>query len=175
MLPIQTAAKSVKTASARKVNLKPWRAELETILLCIKPTIPFSVILPEDIASLTHKDVGMYTAPITSTVENRFDISPFVKTAGLVFYKPSATEAEVGRVVARVADSLEDATGALPEVQFLSMQESLDVRTGVVSWRMRKGWYERMAKEGWKMMVYVSSQAVTGTCSLTFKPFDEVY
>ncbi|KAJ3539009.1 hypothetical protein NMY22_g4929 [Coprinellus aureogranulatus] len=163
MLPIQPAAKNLRTASPRKVNLKPWRAELETILVSIKPMIPFSIILLEDIASLTHKDIGTYTAGITSTVENRFDISPFVKTAGLVFYPPSAAESDVSRVVARKVDLLDDLKGTLPQVQFLSMQEGLDVKKGVVSWRMRKGWYKRMVKEGWKMMVYVSNQAVTVT------------
>lgn len=175
MLPVQPAAKSVKRASARKVNLKPWRAELETILLSIKPSIPFSVILPEELASLTYEDLGTYTAPIASTVENRFDISPFVKTAGLVFYQPSVSESEIGRVISRVADLLDNAKGALPQVQLLSMQEGLDVRSGVVSWRMGKGWYERIIREGWKMMVYVSNQGVAGTFYSTPQWHNEIY
>lgn len=42
------------------------------------------------------------------------------------------------------------------------MQASLDVRKGVVSWKVMKGWAERVVKEGWKMMVYMSNQGVPG-------------
>lgn len=52
-LPIQLAAKNVRMGSARKVNLKPWRAELETVLVSIKPILPFSITLPDDLASMT--------------------------------------------------------------------------------------------------------------------------
>ncbi|KAF6758074.1 hypothetical protein DFP72DRAFT_889855 [Ephemerocybe angulata] len=166
MLPISSKTNAgLIGPAARKVNLKPWRAEIEAILLSIRPIIPFALTFPPELASLTHEDVRVYTTPISSTVEHRMDVSPFVKTAGLIFYGPQVPSSAINKTISNVVGLLDDAKG-MPDVQLMSMQETLDLRNGVVSWRMSKAWYEKMVKEDWKMMVYVSNQALPVTRSV---------
>ncbi|TFK18604.1 hypothetical protein FA15DRAFT_760548 [Coprinopsis marcescibilis] len=162
VLPIKEGAVPAKAPCARKVNLEPWQAELETILVTAKDALPFYISLPERYTS-SLDDIKTYTAPVVLTAKNRIETNYLTKTVTLVFYKSpdGARDSSVLQLANRIPDLIEkrSALGRDTQVQILTSQEDADVlaKKPYVSWKMSEGWFEKMRREGWCMFVFLTS------------------
>jgi hypothetical protein len=171
MLPMTEAKAPRPLAAPRKINLEPWQLEMENVLVASKAALPFAVALPERY-SISHEAIKLYRAPVRGTV-NRLETPHNTRTAVLVFYRTSGGnggDVVASTLPARVTDLIEGRKSALGgmEMQMLTSPEIVDLHKGYVMWKMSEGWYERMKKEDWKVMVYITNQARIG--ELVFAP-----
>ncbi|KAH6901879.1 hypothetical protein BKA70DRAFT_1307700 [Coprinopsis sp. MPI-PUGE-AT-0042] len=169
MLPMTEAKKPRPLAAPRKINLEPWQLEMENILVPSQSALPFAVTLPGRY-STSYEAIKLYRAPVRSTV-NRLETPHNTRTAVLIFYR--ASDAARGDLVAstlpsRVTDLIEGRDSALAgmEVQMLTSPEIVDLHKGYVMWKMSQGRFDRMKKEEWKVMVYITNQARIGSNSV---------
>lgn len=63
-------SESTKKNALRKINLAPWRANLQVILAFAKEALPFSVALPQTYPAMT--DINTYEATVVA-IDLRFD------------------------------------------------------------------------------------------------------
>jgi len=168
-LPVPLSAAEARTV-ARKVHLAAWRTELEVILASVAPALPFSVAIPEDYPSL--EDIKIFKASKVefknwrragSDMRTMSLSSPFVKAAGLLFYR-GANDTKRDAIVHQLRSIIEGIGEMLDiEAQFVLAPENVNLHTGEVSWKMGRAWHEKMKAEGWKMSVFRTDMEVTGT------------
>ncbi|KAF8962201.1 hypothetical protein BDZ97DRAFT_1130396 [Flammula alnicola] len=146
-----------KRKVARKVNLRVWQANIEVILASVQSALPFAVSLPQDYPTL--QDIQTYKARVKPRDFSRDPLrgplsSPFIRSIGLLFYAPNPTfDAE--QLASRISRLLEgDPDLRTMQVQIMLSQESVNLRTGEISWKMNQQWYKKMQREQWKMVVY---------------------
>ncbi|KAG2006704.1 hypothetical protein CC2G_014457 [Coprinopsis cinerea AmutBmut pab1-1] len=158
-LPVTFSQSPKPTPVARKVNLDPWQVEVETVLVSAKGALPFPVAYPARYASGADL-IKTYTTTVVSTAGNTLETNHLTKTASLLFYKPGDTDSFIKTFPSRIHDLIEKKDPVFKglQVQILSSLEAMDFETGKVSWKMSQAWYERMRKEGWNMIVFVTNQ-----------------
>ncbi|KAF9040857.1 hypothetical protein BJ165DRAFT_1530708 [Panaeolus papilionaceus] len=149
----------------RKINLKPYQLELETILVTIKDALPFHLSFPPQYAS-SLKSSKSYTTHIISTANLPYDHAVHYSSACLLLYKadPSVHTASFLRdLPSKIPELIESKDGTIGgvEVQVVSMVDFMDFERGVVSWRMSEASYGKMKEEKWDMIVWVSNRRQT--------------
>ncbi|TCD63146.1 hypothetical protein EIP91_005905 [Steccherinum ochraceum] len=148
-LPIPVSERGRRVAR-RKVNLKPWHADLENILAVSHEALPFPIALP---GATSAEDLVTLSVPapkhLASFVTAANLLIAFFPVMTLVFYKPSEHTAEsLAKNMHRV---LEGKMGNDDSVQVLTMVDLFDMWNGVIRWRMSKERVKKMKKEQWVM------------------------
>lgn len=164
-LPIPVS-ESYKKNSARKINLAPWRADLEVILTLVKDALPFVVTLPSGYPT-SADDIHTYSAtvdPIHLELDRRSDVwgpltMPFCPAIGIIFYN-GLNFTDVPELLPQILEG--KTTEASGELQVMIGVEEVDLSKGVVSWKMSKSWYEKMRREKWRMAAYRTDLKVLG-------------
>ncbi|KAF8968697.1 hypothetical protein BDZ97DRAFT_324231 [Flammula alnicola] len=178
-LPIPPSA-GMNTTSPRKVHLGSWKAELEVILATVGPALPFPVDIPTEYPSF--EDIRTYKAIVKAIDLRKHPFfrawaplsSPFVMTAGLIFYKPNA-KVDAEGLAHHVSMILEgDPELSAVQTQIMLCAEKVDLRKGEIEWRISRKWYEKMKEEEWKMAVYRTDLAIATTEPLSAEKWLEV-
>ncbi|KAF5319697.1 hypothetical protein D9619_008661 [Psilocybe cf. subviscida] len=137
-----------------KVNLSPWRANLEVIVASTKASLPFAVSLPPEFP--TFADIFLYSARITPALLMPWmdTFSEFTNTLGMILYKPhgAVNGDSIAWSIAHIIDGRSTIKGA--EAQIILSLEQVNIAKGEVSWRMSKQWYDKMRSEVWTMVIY---------------------
>jgi len=47
-------------------------------------------------------------------------------------------------------------------VQIMIGQEKVDLRSGEVSWKMGRSWYQKMTTEEWLLVLYITDMSMIG-------------
>ncbi|KDR74056.1 hypothetical protein GALMADRAFT_250787 [Galerina marginata CBS 339.88] len=178
-LPIQKSAGNNTTAS-RKVYLNAWQAELELIFAISGPALPFFVAIPKHYPSLD--DIHTYRATVKPIdLERRRFFphwaplsSPFVMTAGLIFYEPNENfGAELlAHQISFILEGDPDFTAV--QKQIMLGVDHVDLSKGEVRWRMSKKWFEKLRKEKWEMAVYRTDLTIAATDPLSAASWEEM-
>ncbi|THH29292.1 hypothetical protein EUX98_g4875 [Antrodiella citrinella] len=166
-LPIPSSERT-KQVPRRKVNLRPWQAELENILAVSHEALAFPVTFPVGFA-LSPEEISFYSVEAPrhlfkyTTAANFY--SPFISVMGLLFFKPGAQSAD--QLAANVQDILEGKMGANGTVQILTMVDTFDIQNGKIQWAMSREKVRMMRAEGWVM-----TPPRFDTCgSVVYQPF----
>lgn len=126
---------------ARNVNLVPWHADLENILVIEYESLPFSVILPSAFAT-TDQDIGLFSvyAPFDNfefaTKGNSYNV--FFPVVSLLFFKPGGAFPEPDYGADRVIDILEGKLGASGTIQIMTVVEHFNMHQDIIRWKMSK-------------------------------------
>ena len=165
--PIPFAEFRRKRQAVRKVNLIAWQAEIQAIVSSVRPALPFSLDLPQDYSS--YNEIGTYQTVvrhdphvINQTEDMHALSSPFIKSVGLIFYRPS-TNFSVNKLAENIPLLLDgDPTMTNASVQIMIGQEKVDLRSGEVSWKMGRSWYQKMTIEEWLLVLYRTDMSMIG-------------
>ncbi|TCD63143.1 hypothetical protein EIP91_005902 [Steccherinum ochraceum] len=156
--PVSEHARRV---ARRKVDLKPWHADLEHVLVMVYDALPFPVVLPKDFTSsvadiATYEvQVSAYNISPTAAINSPQQVYPVVS---LLFYK-SRTSYTVEDFAMNVHSLLEGTYGVSTDVHIITTVESFDLTCGRMSWRMARKRVARMVREGWVMGAFPAGLA----------------
>ncbi|KAG2005845.1 hypothetical protein CC2G_002213 [Coprinopsis cinerea AmutBmut pab1-1] len=133
-----------------RIRTDPWLHELETILAIANEGLPFSVQMPEGLAT-RHEEVGYFQAKVTRA----FTYGMFYNrdaVAALVFWKRPATirglMPQLPKLIHREAEIAPVGTVAI-----FTYQDYVDLTKNEVRWRMGKSTAKKMIREQWSMAV----------------------
>ncbi|TCD63142.1 hypothetical protein EIP91_005901 [Steccherinum ochraceum] len=146
-----------RRVTQRKVNLEPWHADLEHILVTAYDALPFPIALPQDFAS-SEADIATYEVEIPAhNVSPAAGLDSHQQTypvVSLLFYN-SRTLYSADDFAENMHSLLEGTFKASADVQIITTIQSLDLTktSGCcrVSWRMARARTAKMAREGWVM------------------------
>ncbi|KAJ3509541.1 hypothetical protein NLJ89_g5174 [Agrocybe chaxingu] len=142
----------------RKAHLGAWRIGLEAIVSLIKDVLPFFAAVPQNYPSVD--EVHPYLACVRF-VDLRVVyprevqvVSVYDRSIGLMFFRPSQGVRHETHIH-DIPDILQGIYSG-DDVQIVLNQEHVDLPNSNVIWKMSKSWLERMKKEQWKLVVYLT-------------------
>ncbi|KAK7031941.1 hypothetical protein R3P38DRAFT_3265860 [Favolaschia claudopus] len=166
-----------RTVPARRVRLDPWRAEFENILVAAHQGLPFAISLPSDFAK-DPNDIAVFEAVVQTKGGDIGTMFGPVQdnVVDIMLYKPPKMLSvdTLSRVVPGILESdgkMEPKTGTLC---LFSSQESVDLPSRKVSWRLSKARAKKMREEQWVMVVYRTDMQKAVTLPLPANKWVEV-
>lgn len=167
-LPIPLSEHTAQRARApRRLHLGAWQAGLHAMFAEARAALPFALALPADFPSAA--DIRTFSARVAAPDLRRDRrvytwgalISPFAPSVGALFVHPAELKARTAdALVALLPDLLEGKATA--RVQVLLGLEHVDLPRGLVEWKMARGWYEKMVREGWVLLVFRTDLRAVG-------------
>ena len=157
------------------IRVDPWLADLEVILASSLDGLPFAFQMPTGFAT-NAGEIGHYKASIEA---NMFYTNPIIRfpendaVLALLFYKEAKIlDARANKVLNFFFESLTSiidgqATPSSGTFHILTTIDFIDLKAGVVRWRISKAKMAKMRRERWSMVAwrtdfFVASQYLPG-------------
>ncbi|KAH6888964.1 hypothetical protein BKA70DRAFT_1442577 [Coprinopsis sp. MPI-PUGE-AT-0042] len=189
-LPIPPSHDQERLDTPRRVNLLPWLEDLRLVISDLNPLIHFP--LPIDAPSdyiLPENNIITLHAHFKPQRHLEGDYlkagNPYVPTVGMAFHKfVPALEGDPDFGVEclllhdGIVELLEGPVEAMPKeiggFHISMTMLSVDLlQKNTASWRMRKDLYEKMVKEGWKVVLFRTESGLTLTEAVGARDWSE--
>jgi hypothetical protein len=161
-----------------RIRADPWLADLEVILASSLDGLPFALQMPTGFAT-NADEIGHYKASIEA---NMFYTDPMIRfpendaVLALLFYKDAKIlDARANKTLNfffEAISSIIDGQTTPPSGTFhiLTSIDFIDLKAGVVRWRISKAKMAKMRRERWSMVAwrtdfFVESQYLSRQCS----------
>jgi hypothetical protein len=119
-----------------KINLSPWRANLEVIIASTKVSLPYALSLPPEFPAFA--DMSVYSARDmpASLMPWMGMFSEFTNTLGMILHKPRnvVNGDAIAGSIAQIIDGRSTVSGS--DAQIILSLEQVNIAKGKVSWRM---------------------------------------
>ncbi|KAH8101271.1 hypothetical protein BXZ70DRAFT_1007652 [Cristinia sonorae] len=149
-LPIPSSERH-RVVPKRKVDLRPWYPDLESILAIGYESIPFPFSLPATFAT-SADEIGTYTVDVPSYLLRDIAFHPDNNVVSLLFCKGYG---DADYFAANMHEVLEGKLGSARAVEVVTMVDSVSLFTDrIIQWKMGKERVKRMQEERWVMAPY---------------------
>lgn len=146
---------------ARKVHLKSWHLDFESVIATSYAAFPFPLSLPAGFAN-SHADIGLFETTIRLDEFNKktsvlpdIQHAPNLPVVSLIFYKLGQYPPSATALPFKLGDILDGERVAAPgDLYILTCVERYSVKDGIIRWRMNKRTVQEMKKEKWVMISY---------------------
>ena len=163
-----------------RIRVDPWLADLEVILASSLDGLPFAFQMPTGFATNTG-EIGHYEASIEA---NMFYTNPMVRfpendaVLALLFYQDAkildARASTILNFFFESIPSIIDGQATPPPGTFhiLTSIDFIDLKAGVVRWRISKAKMAKMRRERWSMVAWRTDFFVASQYLSTFSAFN---
>ncbi|TFK27293.1 hypothetical protein FA15DRAFT_220295 [Coprinopsis marcescibilis] len=145
-----------KLVPVHRVRLDPWLLEFESLLASANEGLPFTVLMPEGMATRSEQ-IGQFQATVhpNYTFNMLYNFDP---VAALVFYKSlqDAGVTSIQSLTPRIPKIIhgEVSKPAPGDFYVFTSTDFVDVTQCEVRWRMGKASAKKMIREKWSMAVF---------------------